>query len=99
MMNNLLIQLDVFNKVKQAACFNKQDPTWRIGIKSSDPFMQLIGQAGRCFPIQPGGTLHICGIFAVIAAEAQFHAAANYMTLDRIMVRSDKKTIVVSLLE
>jgi hypothetical protein len=39
--------------------------------------------------------MHICGVFAVMAAEGQFHAA-NYMTLDRIMVRSDKKTIVVS---
>jgi hypothetical protein len=56
--------------------------------------MQVIGQAGRCFPTQPTrrNSMHIRGIFAVIATEGQFHAAAaNYMTLDRIMVRSDKK--------
>jgi hypothetical protein len=52
--------------------------------------MQVI-EAGRCFPIQPtrSTSMYICGIFAVIAAEGQFHAA-NYMTLDRIMVRSEK---------
>jgi hypothetical protein len=33
--------------------------------------------------------MHICGIFAMIAAEGQFHAA-NHMTLDRIMVRPEK---------
>jgi hypothetical protein len=38
--------------------------------------------------------MNIYGIFAVIADEGQFHAA-NRMTLARIMIRSDKKTIGV----
>jgi hypothetical protein len=60
------------------------------------PLMQVIGQAGRCFPTQPNpaqltrrNSMHICGIFAVIAFEGQFHAA-HHMTLDRIMVRPEK---------
>ena len=55
--------------------------------------MQVIGQAGKCLPTQPTrrNSMHICGIFAVIAAEGQFFHAANHMTLDKIMVRLDKK--------
>jgi len=52
MMNDLLIELDDFNKIKQAACFNKRSNMTNC-YRSDNPFMQIIGQAGRCFPTQP----------------------------------------------
>ena len=77
MMNDLFIELDDFNKIKQSACFNKRSNMTNC-YQSDNPFMQIIGQAGRCFPTQPStrrNSMHIDGIFAVIAAEGQFHAA------------------------
>jgi len=79
MMNDLLIELDDFNKIKQAACFNKRSNMTNC-YRSDNPFMQIIGQPGRNFPTQSipstrKTSMHIYGIFAGIAAEGQFHAA------------------------
>jgi hypothetical protein len=46
--------------------------------QSDNPFMQIIGQAGRSFPTQPINPEELYAhiwFFAVIAAEGLFHAA------------------------
>ena len=92
-MKDLFIELDDFNKIKQAACFNKRSNMTNC-YQSDNPFMKIQdnqeGTSQSNPSHQPGRPL--CTYMEFLPEQQpKDNSMLQIMILDGIMVRSDKK--------